>query len=115
MNENIQNLEKENSKEDEAKGLFRHKRGKRKTYLLFKEAPIQILMTLIKEGEEVYMSKLIRDSKLAYSNAYYTLKALEMLKFIEVQNVDNYKIVKLTEKGKKLVELIDQILTLTGE
>jgi len=98
--------------EEEIKSL---KRRKRKTYFLLKEAPTQVLLTLIKEGEEVYLSKLIRDSKLAYSNAYYTIKMLEKLKFIEIENLDNYKIVKLTEKGRKLVDLIEEILLLTGE
>lgn len=91
------------------------KQRKRKTYLLFKEAPIQILITLLKEGDEVYLSKLIRDSKLAYSNAYYTIKTLEKLRFIEIRNLDNYKIVKLTDKGKKLITLVEEVLFLTGE
>ncbi len=98
--------------EEEIKSL---KKRKRKTYFLLKEAPTQVLLTLIKEGEEVYLSKLIRDSKLAYSNAYYTIKMLEKLKFIEIENLDNYKIVKLTDKGRKLVNLIEEILLLTGE
>lgn len=91
------------------------KKKKRKTYILFKEAPIQILTTLLKEGDEVYLSKLIRDSKLAYSNAYYTIRTLEKLKFIEIRNLDNYKIVKLTERGKRLITLVEEILMLTGE
>jgi predicted transcriptional regulator len=91
------------------------KKKKRKTYLLLKEAPTIILTTLLKEGDEVYLSKLIRDSRLAYSNAYYTIKTLEKLKFLEIKTLDNYKVVRLTEKGKKLVTLIEEILFLTGE
>jgi predicted transcriptional regulator len=104
-----------NMKEIEDEIKFLRKRKKRKTYLLLKEAPTQILLTLIKEGDEVYLSKLIRDSRLAYSNAYYTLRNLEKLKFIEIVNLDNYKMVRLTDRGRKLVSLIEEILLLTGE
>ena len=89
------------------------KKIKRK-YLFLKETPTNLILTISKY-EELYLSQLIKEAKVAYSHSYYILDTLEKLKIIETKKIDNVKIIKLTEKGKKIANLLNELLLLSGD
>jgi DNA-binding PadR family transcriptional regulator len=82
--------------------------------LFLKETPTNLILTLNKY-EEIYLSQLIKEAKVAYSHSYYILDALEKLKIIKTEKVENIKLIKLTEKGKKIANLLNEILLLSGD
>jgi DNA-binding HxlR family transcriptional regulator len=78
--------------------------------LLEKAGVVRILLSLLKGESKT--SELIEKAKCPYTTLYTSLSLLRNLGLVEVEIVKKYprkKIVKLTERGRRVAELLKQI------
>jgi len=76
---------------------------------LFKEKPFELLLAL-SDGTPKNITQLYRKVKTTYSHTLNLLSVLYSLGIIEFRRVGREKVVELTEKGEKLIELIKKIV-----
>jgi len=76
---------------------------------LFKEVPVKILLTVYREGE-TYPTEVSYSLKGSYSHIIKTVSKLEEVGLLESKISGRRKVIRFTDKGEKVAELIAGML-----
>lgn len=75
----------------------------------FREKPAMILIELFSSPNETYASSLAKNVDCTYSHVVKVLKEMETFGLISFEKTGRLKVLKLTEKGKKIASLMSEM------
>ena len=79
--------------------------------IFLRQKPMELLLCLTNGyfNEEKYPSSLAKDSRCTYSHTVHLLQKMERQGLIKFERKGRLKLIKLTEKGEKVAELIREL------
>jgi predicted transcriptional regulator len=77
--------------------------------LFFRKKPAMMLIALKKVSRAKYGSQLAKEVDCTYSHAVKILQTLETIGLVSFEKKGRIKIIKLTKKGTKVAEEIEEI------
>lgn len=80
--------------------------------VFFRRKPALMLLGLFQSKEEIYASSLAKEINCTYSHVVKILQQMQAAGLIEFVKQGRIKLLKLTKKGEKIAEHIDQIINL---
>ena len=80
-------------------------------FLFFKEKPVKILLLLFSSKNALYASTLAKKTGFTYTHVNEILSVMEKEKLLEFERHGRLKILVLTDKGKKLAEELQKIVS----
>jgi predicted transcriptional regulator len=82
---------------------------KKEQVIIFKDKQARILLSLRASEQELYISSLAKMTNTTYVHACKFLKECEAAGITVGERHGKIKVIKLTDKGKKIAEMIDSI------
>jgi predicted transcriptional regulator len=80
--------------------------------IFFRRKPALMLVSLKKNTRMRYGSILAKEVDCTYSHAVKILQTLELLQLVEFDKKGRIKLIKLTDKGKRVADSIEAIQAL---
>jgi len=76
---------------------------------MFKKSEVKVLKYLYDQKVEVSPTTIFRETGLAYNGVFLTVQALEEMGLVTSRIWRKFRMISLTEKGRKVVELLKKI------
>ena len=86
-------------------------RNKKIFNVFFREKPAMMLVTLLNSSNEHYASSLAKVVDCTYSHIVKILNEMQKAGLVQFKKQGRLKVLKLTEKGVKVAQSIDDIRT----
>ena len=79
--------------------------------LFFKEKPVKMLLLLYQSKNALYASTVAKKTGFTYTHVNEMLALMEKERILDFERHGRLKILVLTEKGKKLAEGLQEIIS----
>lgn len=107
--------QKEQKEEAKAEAQKEQLPGKKSGVIIFKDKQARILLFLRTSEQELYISYIAKMTNTTYVHTCKFLKECEADGITMSERHGKIKVIKLTDKGKKIAELIDSIYNLISD
>ncbi len=83
--------------------------------LIFKEKPLRVLISLSDDSRVWYANALCKVTDTTYPHMLKMLKNMQSVGLISTEHVGRVRVVKLTEKGRHVAKILNELLSIFPE